>query len=88
MMAGTLLREAWISIGSSKLRTFLAMLGIVIGVGSVILMVAIGNGSRRSVQEAIDAMGSNQLIVSPAFGLKEVMHGAATPSLAARGETP
>jgi putative ABC transport system permease protein len=60
-----LLHEAWISIGASRLRTFLAMLGIVIGVGSVVLMLAIGSGSRRSVQESIDKLGSNLLIVTP-----------------------
>jgi putative ABC transport system permease protein len=59
-----LLHEAWISIGASRLRTFLAMLGIVIGVGSVVLMLAIGSGSRRAVEESITKLGSNLLIVT------------------------
>jgi putative ABC transport system permease protein len=58
-------REAWISITASRLRTFLAVLGIVIGVGSVILMLAVGSGSRQAVQDAINKLGSNLLIISP-----------------------
>jgi len=65
MIFSDLFREAWVSITASRLRTFLAMLGIVIGVGSVILMLAVGAGSRRSVQEAVDKLGSNLLIVTP-----------------------
>ena len=60
-----LLREAWVSITASRLRTFLAMLGIVIGVGSVILMLAVGAGSRKTVAESISKLGSNLLIVTP-----------------------
>lgn len=55
--------EAWLSVGSNRLRAFLAILGIVIGVGSVVLMSAIGNGSRQQVERAIAALGTNQLIV-------------------------
>ncbi len=55
--------EAWVSIGASKLRTFLAVLGIVFGVGSVVLMVAIGGGSKRSVEEAMSKLGTNLLVV-------------------------
>jgi putative ABC transport system permease protein len=58
-----LLHEAWASIGGSRLRTCLATLGIVIGVGSVVLMLAIGAGSRRVVEEMIDKLGSNTLII-------------------------
>jgi len=60
-----LLREARVSIEGSRLRTFLAVLGIVIGVGSVVLMMAIGDGSKRAVEEAIDSLGSDLLVVSP-----------------------
>ncbi len=60
-----LLREAWLSIGAHPLRTFLAMLGIVIGVASVVLMLAIGAGSQRAVEESIEKLGTNLLIVTP-----------------------
>jgi putative ABC transport system permease protein len=63
-----LLREAWVSIGSHRLRTFLAMLGIIIGVGSVVLMMSIGAGSRRVVEDAINSLGSNILMVIPGGG--------------------
>jgi putative ABC transport system permease protein len=57
--------EAWFSIGSNRLRACLAILGIVIGVASVVLMSAIGNGSRQQVEQAIAALGTNQLVVMP-----------------------
>ena len=64
MIFANILREAWVSIGASRLRTFLAMLGIMIGVGSVVLLVAVGSGSKKAVQDAINKLGSNMLIVS------------------------
>ena len=65
MMLTGLLREALISISASRLRTFLAVLGIVIGVASVVLMLAVGTGSQRSIETAISKLGSNVLIVTP-----------------------
>ncbi len=65
MLPGSLIYEAWISISANRLRTFLAMLGIVIGVSSVVLMVAVGTGSSRKVAEAIRQLGTNLLIVTP-----------------------
>lgn len=49
---------------SHKLRTFLALLGITIGVASVIIMVAVGEGAQREVLQQIEAMGSNLLVVN------------------------
>lgn len=60
-----LLHEAWVSIGTHRLRTFLAVLGIVIGVASVVVMMAIGAGSRRAVEESIEKLGTNLLTVTP-----------------------
>jgi len=60
-----LIAEAWISIGTNRVRALLAMLGIIIGVGSVVLMVAIGSGSQKKVEEAIHALGNNILIIMP-----------------------
>ena len=65
MKTSSLFHEAWVSISASRLRTFLAMLGIVIGVGSVVLMVAIGTGSSRQVEQAIRQLGTNLLIITP-----------------------
>lgn len=53
------------SILSNKLRSFLTMLGIIIGVSAVIAMVAIGKGSSSSVTSQINGLGSNLLIISP-----------------------
>src|SRR6201990_2142988 len=53
----------------NKLRAFLTMLGIIIGVGSVIAMVAIGQGSKQSIHDALSNMGSNMITVQPASNL-------------------
>jgi putative ABC transport system permease protein len=53
---------------ANKLRSGLTMLGILIGVGAVIVLVAVGNGSAQSVQKRIEALGTNTLIVSPQRG--------------------
>jgi putative ABC transport system permease protein len=58
-----LFEEALLALAANRLRTVLTMLGVVIGVASVILMLAIGEGSRRRVAESIASLGSNQLIV-------------------------
>jgi putative ABC transport system permease protein len=76
-----LLKEAWISIGTNRMRMFLAMLGIVIGVGSVVLMLAIGSGSKRAVEDAIHSLGSNLLIVNPAGGGNTMRHSRANSNL-------
>jgi putative ABC transport system permease protein len=49
----------------NKLRAFLTMLGIIIGVASVIAMVAIGQGSKQSIQQQLSGMGSNMIIIRP-----------------------
>ncbi|EKD43321.1 MAG: ATPase, partial [uncultured bacterium] len=50
---------------ANKARTSLTMLGIVIGIGSVIAMVAIGQGSKSSIESSIQSLGSNLIMVSP-----------------------
>ena len=52
------------SLAKNKMRTFLTMLGIIIGVASVIAMLAIGQGSRESIQAQIANLGTNLLTVS------------------------
>jgi macrolide transport system ATP-binding/permease protein len=54
------------SLVANKLRTFLAMLGIVIGVGAVIAMLALGAGAQKQVLDRFASMGTNLLIVTPA----------------------
>ena len=55
--------EAWRAMAANRLRTFLTMLGMVIGVGAVILMLAIGQGVQYQVQQSIASMGSNLFII-------------------------
>lgn len=58
-------RIALRALARNKLRSFLTMLGIIIGVGAVIAMVAIGEGAKRRVQEQIASLGTNLLIILP-----------------------
>ncbi len=58
-----MLNEAWSALWANRLRSFLTMLGMMIGVGAVILMSAIGEGSKQTINESIAAMGSNLFIV-------------------------
>lgn len=53
------------ALGNNKFRGFLTMLGIIIGVGSVITMLAIGQGSKKSIQAEISEMGSNMIMIHP-----------------------
>ena len=61
------IRIASASLTSNKLRTALSLLGIVIGVASVITMVALGTGAQEQVAGQIGAMGSNLITISPGF---------------------
>lgn len=61
------IRIALASLSANKLRTALSLLGIVIGVASVITMVALGTGAQEQVASQIGAMGSNLITVSPGF---------------------
>jgi macrolide transport system ATP-binding/permease protein len=58
-------KTAFRSLRSNVFRTVLTLLGIVIGVGSVITMLAIGDGAKKAVVDSISAMGSNLLLVRP-----------------------
>lgn len=60
-----LIRIALKALQRNKLRAFLTMLGIIIGVAAVIAMVAIGQGSKKSIQDQLSSMGSNMLTVRP-----------------------
>jgi putative ABC transport system permease protein len=60
-----LIRIALRALQRNKLRAFLTMLGIIIGVGAVIAMVAIGQGSKKSIQDQLSSMGSNMITIRP-----------------------
>jgi len=64
-----LIRIAYRALQRNKLRAFLTMLGIIIGVAAVIAMVAIGQGSKQSIHDQLSSMGSNMITVSPASNL-------------------
>ena len=62
MSITNLFKIALRAIAANKLRSFLTMLGIIIGVASVITMLAIGQGSKKSIQKQISEMGSNMIM--------------------------
>ncbi len=65
MKLKNLLKAALRSLAKNKMRTFLTMLGIIIGVASVIAMLAIGQGSKQSIQAQISTLGTNVLMIFP-----------------------
>src|SRR3569623_274031 len=94
-MMTTMLSEAWRAMSANRLRTFLTMLGMVIGVGAVILMLAVGRGAQFMVEHSIASMVSNLFIVlsgsSSAGGVRLGAGAAPTLTVAdaqAIGELP
>ncbi|WP_099463849.1 ABC transporter permease [Parabacteroides provencensis] len=70
-MNGTnLIKIALRALANNKMRGFLTMLGIIIGVASVITMLAIGQGSKRSIQAQISEMGSNMIMIHPGADIR------------------
>ena len=65
MRIRNLLIVAYRSLSRNKLRTFLTMLGIIIGVASVIAMLAIGEGSKQNIQASISSLGTNSVMIIP-----------------------
>jgi putative ABC transport system permease protein len=65
MTTSDILHETLSALTANKVRTSLTMLGIVIGISSVIILVAIGQGAQSSIQSSIQSIGSNLIIVSP-----------------------
>ncbi len=64
-----ILRSAWEGLMLNKVRSFLTTLGVIIGVASVIIMLAISAGTEAAIAEQINALGANLIIVSPARGI-------------------
>ena len=65
MKTTDILEETYAALTGNKVRTGLTMLGIIIGIASVIALVAIGNGAKASIASSINSLGSNLLIVTP-----------------------
>src|SRR3977135_1412324 len=68
MIAPETLRTAWGGITTNKLRSGLTILGMTIGVASVIILIAVGNGSSNAVKSRIQALGKNVLVVEAGAG--------------------
>ena len=77
MKLAKLIKSGLKNLAINKMRTGLAMLGIVIGIGSVIALVSIGESSQRAVQSQIQSIGSNLLTVSPGSQSSGAVRGAA-----------
>jgi macrolide transport system ATP-binding/permease protein len=68
-------KMALIAMSNHKLRTFLTMLGIIIGIASVVSVVALGNGSQQSVLDNIASMGTNTIEIKPGTGRGDMRSG-------------
>jgi len=64
-----ILRSAWEGLMLNKVRSFLTTLGVIIGVASVIIMLAVSAGTEAAIADQINALGANLIIVSPARGI-------------------
>src|SRR5690606_20458448 len=65
MLIGEIIQVALGAIAANKMRSFLTMLGIIIGIAAVITMVSLGEGAQQSVEERLQSMGTNVLTVRP-----------------------
>ena len=68
MRLDDVMEETFFSISTNRVRSALTILGIVVGIASVIIMVAIGQGAQASITSSISAAGSNLIQVLPGFG--------------------
>jgi putative ABC transport system permease protein len=69
MKLGEIFNVAWEGLTLNKVRSFLTTLGVIIGVASVIIMLAVSAGAEAAIAEEINALGANLIIVSPARGV-------------------
>ena len=70
MNYSNLFKIAMRAISANKTRSFLTALGIIIGIASVITMLAVGQGTKRSIQSNIAEMGSNMIMISPGADMR------------------
>lgn len=80
MIISDLFQEIYSAISTNKVRSGLTILGIIIGIGSVVSMISIGQGAQGQIQSNIESIGSNLLIVMPGF-----QRGVGTQVQAGRG---
>ena len=79
MKIKNLFKAAFISIAKNKMRSLLTMLGIIIGVGAVMVMVAIGQGAQAQIESQINSLGTNLIIIFPgSANTSGVSQGAGT----------
>lgn len=76
MELSEIISEAVVTLKVNRLRTVLATLGIVIGIGSVIALISLGQGSQKAVSQQIQSLGSNLLTVSPGSQISGNIRGA------------
>ncbi len=81
MIGPETLRIAWSGITANKLRSGLTILGMTIGVASVIVLIAVGNGSSHAVQSRIQSLGTNVLVVQGSGGFRGGARAAGTSSV-------
>jgi putative ABC transport system permease protein len=81
MIGAETLRIAWSGITANKLRSGLTILGMTIGVASVIVLIAVGNGSSLAVKSRIQSLGTNVLIVQGSGGLRGGAFASSTSSV-------
>lgn len=72
-----IIKDGFLTLKLNKMRTGLAVLGIVIGIGSVIALMSIGEASKKSVQNQIQSLGANLLTISPGAQMSGMVRGAA-----------
>ncbi len=77
MTTKDIFHETFSALTANKVRTSLTMLGIIIGISSVIIMVAIGQGAQASIQTSIQSIGSNLIMVTPGAS-RNIGYGAST----------
>jgi len=63
MTFGDILKESWLSISGNKLRSFLTVLGIIIGVMAVVIMVAVGETVQQSISDQFSSLGTNTIVI-------------------------
>ncbi|HTY08561.1 MAG TPA: ABC transporter permease [Candidatus Edwardsbacteria bacterium] len=87
MKAGGVLRLAARTMRRNRVRTFLTMLGIIIGVASVIAMLAVGQGAKKAISDQIASLGTNVIMIFPgSFMQGGVSQGAGTQSRLTEGD--
>ena len=63
MTLGDILKESWLSVSGNKLRSFLTVLGIIIGVMAVVIMVAVGETVQQSITDQFSSLGTNTIVI-------------------------